>query len=51
MPKGNYRYATSEGLKMLELTYGKGDLSMLVLLPDAIEGLADLEAETDAPRT
>ena len=38
--KGDYRYAAGEGLKILELTYGKGDLSMLVLLPDAIEGLA-----------
>ena len=46
--KGDYRYAAGEGLKMLELTYGKGDLSMLVLLPDAIEGLAALEAKLTA---
>jgi len=46
--KGDYRYAAGEGLKMLELTYGKGDLSMLVLLPEAIEGLADLEAKLTA---
>lgn len=43
--KGVYRYTAGEGLKILELTYGKGDLSMLVLLPDAIQGLADLEAK------
>jgi len=46
--KGVYRYAAGEGLKILELTYGKGDLSMLVLLPDAIESLADLEAKLTA---
>jgi serpin B len=33
-----------EGLKILELPYGTGDLSMLILLPDPIEGLAGLEA-------
>ena len=46
--KGVYRYAAAEGLKLLELPYGKGDLSMLVLLPDAIEGIADLEAKLTA---
>ncbi len=46
--KSVYRCAAREGLKILELTYGKGDLSMLVLLPDAIEGLADLEAKLTA---
>ena len=46
--KSDYRYAAGEGLKMLELTYGNGDLSMLVLLPDAIEGLAALEAKLTA---
>ena len=43
--ESDYRYAASEGLKMIELTYGQGDLSMLVLLPDEIGGLAALEAK------
>jgi serpin B len=30
---------------VLELPYGKGDLAMLVLLPDAIDGLPDLGAK------
>jgi serpin B len=38
------RYWAGEGLKALELPYGKGDLVMLVLLPDEIEGLSALEA-------
>ena len=43
--KSNYRYSEGEGLKKLQLTYGTGDLSMLVLLPDTIEGLDDLEGK------
>ena len=39
-----FPYLAGEGLKVLELPYGAGDLSMLVLLPDSIEGLAGLEA-------
>ena len=39
-----FPFWAGEGLKILELPYGTGDLSMLVLLPDRIEGLADLEA-------
>ena len=46
--KSVYRYAAGEGLKILELPYGQGDLSMLILMPDAIEGLADLEAKLTA---
>jgi serpin B len=41
----NFRYWAGDGLKLLELPYGKGDLAMLVLLPDQIEGLSALEAK------
>jgi serpin B len=41
----DFRYSAGEGLKVLELPYGKGDLAMLVLLPDEIEGLSALEAK------
>ena len=43
-----FRYWAGDGLKALELPYGKGDLAMLVLLPDEIEGLSDLEARLTA---
>jgi serpin B len=37
------RYWAGDGLKVLELPYGKGNLAMVVLLPDEVEELADLE--------
>jgi serpin B len=40
----DFRFWAGDGLKALELPYGKGDLAMVVLLPDEIEGLAKLEA-------
>ena len=39
-----YRYGEVDNLQILELQYGDGSLSMVVLLPKAIDGLADLEA-------
>lgn len=42
--KDDVRYWSGDGLKMLELLYGKGDLAMLLLLPDEIAGLSALEA-------
>jgi serpin B len=42
--ESRFPFWAGEDLKILELPYGTGDLSMLVLLPDQIEGLADLEA-------
>jgi serpin B len=40
----DFRYWAGDGLKALELPYGKGDVAMLVLLPDEVEGLSALEA-------
>ena len=42
------RYADLDGLDILELPYKGDDLSMLVLLPDDINGLPTLEAELSA---
>ncbi len=39
-----FRYATADGLQILELPYGDGSLSMIALLPEKQDGLADLEA-------
>ena len=45
----SYRIASRDGLSALELPYAGGDLSMVVLLPDAVDGLAAMEASmTDA---
>jgi serpin B len=41
----DFRSWAGDGLKVLELPYGKGDLAMLILLPDEIEKLRDLEAD------
>ena len=43
----SFRYGGPEGLQVLELPYGDGSLSMFVLLPTIIDGLADLEAKLD----
>jgi len=48
----SYRIASRDGLSALELPYAGGDLSMVVLLPDAVDGLAGMEASmTDAKLT
>ncbi len=39
------RYGTIDDLQVLELPYGDSSLSMIVLLPKEIDGLADLEAK------
>jgi serpin B len=41
--KHNFEYAESEGLQVLELPYAGNRLSMFVLLPGEIDGLAKLE--------
>jgi serpin B len=41
--KDNYRYAEEGNLQILELPYAGDDLSMLVFLPEKIDGLFNLE--------
>ena len=43
--KGRYGYARNEGLQVLELPYAGRDLSMLIFLPDQIDGLCQLEEQ------
>ncbi len=43
-----WSYAKVEGASVLELPYQGGDTVMLVVLPDAIDGLAKLEASANA---
>lgn len=43
--KAHFGYAAVEGLQLLKLPYGDGSLSMIVMLPDKVDGLADLEAK------
>jgi serpin B len=45
---GDYRVVSRYGLTALELPYEGGDLSMLLLVPDRIDGLAAVEASLDA---
>jgi serine protease inhibitor len=40
-----FRFRAGDGLKVLELPYGKGELSSYVLLPDQIDGLPAIEAK------
>jgi serpin B len=42
--EGTFGYARSGELSILEMAYEGGDLSMIILLPDAFDRLADLEA-------
>ena len=41
----DFKFAAVDGLKALELPYGNGDLSTVVLLPDEIDGLSRSRAE------
>jgi len=43
-----FRFRQADGFQALEMPYGQGQLSMLLLLPDAHDGLAALEAELTA---
>ncbi len=47
--KGEFRYWAGDGLNALKLPYRNVDLAMVVLLPDAVEKLPDLEAKLSAP--
>jgi serpin B len=41
---GTHRIAQADGVKLLELPYKGGDASMLFILPDKKDGLAEVEA-------
>jgi serpin B len=45
-----FRYAEDESAQVLELPYQKGELSMVIFLPRAADGLAKLEAGLTAER-
>ncbi|MEM1034496.1 MAG: serpin family protein [Myxococcota bacterium] len=45
---GSFRYVDADGVKLLEMPYKGGDLAMVVLLPDARDGLPALERKLDA---
>jgi serpin B len=45
-----FRYGDFDGYSALEMPYAGDDLSMVVLLPDAVDGLADLEASYSSAR-
>lgn len=44
-----FRFAQKEGWKALELPYKGGQMSMLLVLPDKVDGLSALEASLTAP--
>jgi serpin B len=45
-----YSYGAGVGVKLLALPYGQGGMSMVIILPDAADGLAAVEADLDAAR-
>jgi serpin B len=40
-----FRYAAVDDLQILELAYGDGSLAMVVLLPEKVEGLGELQGK------
>jgi serpin B len=46
--KHKFRYAAADDLRLLDLPYGDGTLSMVVLLPDKVDRLPELEAKLSA---
>ena len=46
--KGTFRWGAADGVQMLELPYVGESLSMLILLPDTVDGLAGLEQKLTA---
>ncbi|MFO0550104.1 MAG: serpin family protein [Polyangiaceae bacterium] len=47
---GTFRVLEKDGMKMLELPYRAGAMKMLLVLPDAVDGLAKLESGLTAER-
>ena len=47
---GRFRYLASDGLQVLDLPYGSGEQSMIVVLPTRVDGLAELETRLTAGR-
>jgi serpin B len=48
--QGSFRYAQHDGCKALELSYKGHNMSMLLVLPDAVDGIAGLEQSLDAAK-
>jgi len=47
---GDLRWARADGVAVLELPYKGDDAAMIVVLPDQVDGLADVERTLDAAR-
>jgi serpin B len=47
---GLFRFAQKDGVTALEIPYKGGEMSMMLLVPDEIEGLAVVEAGLDAKK-
>jgi serpin B len=47
---GGFRIAQKDGVTALEIPYKGGELSMMLLVPDEIEGLAAVEGALDAKK-
>jgi serpin B len=47
---GHFGFAASEGMKVLELPYAGGEASLLLVLPDAVDGLGAIEARLSPER-
>ncbi len=45
---GQFAYKTEDELQILELRYGDGQLSMVILLPKMVDGLKQLESQFNA---
>lgn len=48
--RGSYRMAKVDGVSVLELPYAGDDTAMLVVLPDRVDGLGDVEQALDADK-
>jgi serpin B len=48
--RATFGYARADGMSMLEMPYQGGDAAMWIVLPDKVDGLADLEQTIDATK-